>query len=127
MSSFRNTDWIVNKLIEDQGQDIIIYNNSISVDGNGNVISETFSNTIETKAWVMVFGGLLESYDLLGGYHTEGDYSVCVSNTVAVNPNDIIILKDGTRLEVREIISHYEFNDVQYRELISRREGERET
>ena len=123
MATFRSTDWLVNKLIEDQGQMVTIYTKSIEVDGNGNVTSESYSDTIETRAWVRPrFASIHEEYDLYG-FKNEGDYTMSLSNTVTINLNDDVKLNDGQLLSVREIVKQYEYDQTVYKEVLLRLES----
>ena len=121
--SARNSSWMVSKIIEDQGQDIKIYTKSETVDDDGNVVSESYSNTIETKAWVMPrFASIHEEYDLYG-FKNEGDYTMSIGSTIPIRINDKVVLNDGEVLEVREIVKHFEYNSIAYKEVLLRIEG----
>jgi hypothetical protein len=116
-----STGWIDSKLIELYGQDITIYTKSVTKDENNNVISEGYSNTIQTRGWVIPFSSLREQYGYYG-YRVEGDYSVCVDTTIPTNINDKVVFVDNTSTEIREVLSHFEGNTVAYKELIVRKE-----
>lgn len=117
-----STASIVEKLIDVNGQTIMIYNRTLEKDSDGNIISETYSTPIRTLSWVMAFGGMIETYELYG-YHVDGEYSACVHATVPVGIGDRVVLSDGTELYVNEIIKHYELDSVAYLELILKRTG----
>ncbi len=119
--SFMDASWVHSRMITEYGQDIKIYNKTISTDDNGNVISESYSNTIECKGWVIPFSSLREQYGYFG-YRVEGDYSCCVENTITTSVNDKVSLADNTVVEIREIINHFEGNNISYKELILMKE-----
>jgi len=122
MSSVLSSVWHTIKLIETFGQDVTIYRYSISVDENGNIENETCYDTISTKAWVFHFGGYMEAYDLYG-YRVQGDFAICVPGTVEVDTADKVKLVDGTVCRVREIVKHYDLNDVAYIEIVGQKES----
>ena len=121
--SFRSTDWLEAKLIDDNGQDIKIYKLTTTADEDGNVTDESYSRVYECKGWVIPFTNEREEYKTYAGYRIEADYSCVIGNTIDVHVNDKLILVDGTETSIREVINHYEFNYVAYRELILRKEG----
>jgi len=118
--TFMDDSFIDTWLINTYGQDIKIYNKAFTKDENNNVTNEYYSNTIETKGWVIPFSSLREKY-FSGGYMVDGDYSCVVHGTIPVNPNDKVVMVDSLELEVREVLIHYEFNSVAYKELILRK------
>ena len=119
--SFMDTAFIDTWLINTYGQTIKIYNRVFEKDANNNITNEYYSDTIETIGWVIPFSSEREIYGNFG-YRVEGDFSCCVATGTSVNVNDKVLLVDNTELEIREIISHYEFSRVAYKELILRKE-----
>jgi len=107
----------VQKLIELFGQSVTIYRRSIETDDEGVVISDTYSDTITTKAWVTPTRGMREIWNVFG-VGLEGDYSALFSGTVPISVNDRVILPDNIETEVREIINHYHKDSVDIREAI---------
>ena len=121
--SVLSTRWVVERLIDENGQDVIIYTNSFTVDDYGQATNQTYVDTIETKAWVMPrFASLHEEYSL-PGFKVEGDYTASVKANTTVNINDKMVLQDGTALEIREVVKYYEFNEISYKEVIMRKES----
>ncbi len=122
MSSVMDTSWHQNKLIELYGQDITIYRYTISTNENGIVESESCYDTIVTKGWIIPVTGLMEVWEIVG-YRVEGDYSICVPNTVTVSTQDKVKLPDNTIWRIRSIVKHWDLNNVAYIELIVGRDS----
>jgi len=122
MSSILDFTWHQNKLIEIFGQTITIYRYTIEVDENGIVTNEECYETITTKGWITPLTGLMEVWEIVG-YRIEGDYSICIPNTVQVSTQDKVRLPDNTIWRIRSIVKHFDINNVAYLELIVGRES----
>jgi len=108
---------VARKLIDLYGQNLTIKRRSISVDEEGSITEDSYSDTISVKGWVTPSRGERELYTIVG-QTTQGDYSIVFEGTVSVDVDDRIIFPDGTETEVREIIRHYHKDSVDIKEVI---------
>ena len=123
MYSALSTRWMDERLIDEYGQDVKIYSTTMTVDEDGYVTYEGYSDTIETKAWVMPrFASLHEEF-LVIGFKVDGDYTASIKDTISVKINDVMELVDGTLMKITEIVKYYEFNHIAYKEVIMKKES----
>jgi len=114
-----DTRFLVNKLIEEYGQDITIKKRSLSIDQDKYVTGESYS-TVTAIGWVIPTSGLSEAW-MLSGRLVDADYSIVLKSTTDVSLKDIIVLPDNIEAEVVDIVKHYELNHVAFIEAIVRK------
>jgi len=109
--------FIANKMIDAYGMDVEIRKSSFSVDTDKDITGESYTSTIQTKAWVTPVSGYREIWQIWG-YRVDADYSACFKSTVNIDINDIVILVDDTETIARDIVKHFEFNGVAFLEVV---------